>query len=82
MLYIQFWAPDDGQRYRLKHVEHFTEIIKLCNIASCWLYLEIICDAQTHERQIPKMELTPFLNVYFMTCDVYTNYAVWSDWSK
>ena len=41
MLYIQFWAPDDGRRNSLKHVEHFTEINKLCNVASCWLYLEI-----------------------------------------
>jgi hypothetical protein len=41
MLYIQFWVPGDGWRYRLKHVEHFTEINKLCNVASCWLYLEI-----------------------------------------
>jgi len=41
MLYIQFWAPDDGRRNRLKHVEHFTEINKLCNVASCWLYFEI-----------------------------------------
>ena len=40
ILYIQFWAPDDGRRNRLKHVEHFTEINKLCNVASCWLYLE------------------------------------------
>jgi hypothetical protein len=22
MLYVQFWAPDDGRRNRLKHVEH------------------------------------------------------------
>ena len=22
MLWIQFWAPDDGRRNRLKHVEH------------------------------------------------------------
>jgi hypothetical protein len=28
MLYKQFWAPDDGRRYRLKHVEHFTDINK------------------------------------------------------
>jgi hypothetical protein len=41
ILYIEFWAPDDGRRYRLKHVEHITEINKLCNVASCWLYLEI-----------------------------------------
>ena len=42
MLYIQFWAPDDGLSNRLKHVEHFTEINKLCKVASCWLYLKII----------------------------------------
>ena len=41
MLYIQFWAPDDGRRYRRKHMEHFTEINKLCKVASCWLYLKI-----------------------------------------
>jgi hypothetical protein len=41
MLYIQFSAPGDGQRYRLNHVENFTEINKLCNVASGWLYLEI-----------------------------------------
>ena len=38
MLYIQFLAPDDGRRNRLKHVENFTEINKLYNFASCWLY--------------------------------------------
>ena len=36
MLYIQFRAPDDGRRNRLKHVEHFTDINKLCNAASRW----------------------------------------------
>ena len=36
-----FWTPDDGWRNHLKHVEHFTEINKLCNVASCWLYLKI-----------------------------------------
>jgi hypothetical protein len=36
-----FWAPVDGWRNCLKHVGPFTEINKLCNIASCWLYLEI-----------------------------------------
>jgi len=36
-LYVQFWAPDDG-RNRLKHVDRLTEINKLWNVASCWLY--------------------------------------------
>jgi len=37
-LYVQFWAPDDGRKDRLKHVECLTEINKLWNVASCWLY--------------------------------------------
>jgi hypothetical protein len=36
-----FWAPDDWQRNCPKHVEHFAEINKLCNVTSCWLYLKI-----------------------------------------
>ena len=37
-LYVQFWAPDDGRKNWLKRVQHLTEINKLRNIASCWLY--------------------------------------------
>ena len=32
-------APDDGWRYHPKHVEQFTDIIKLRNIASCWTFM-------------------------------------------
>jgi hypothetical protein len=38
MLYVQFWAPDDGRKNRLKGVERRTEISKLRIVASCWLY--------------------------------------------
>jgi hypothetical protein len=31
-------APDDGWKYRLKYIEHFPNINKLCNVASCWIY--------------------------------------------
>jgi len=31
-------SSDDGWKAHLKHVEHLTEINKLCNVASCWLY--------------------------------------------
>jgi len=34
---MQFLAPDDGRKPRLKHVERI-EINKLRNVASCWLY--------------------------------------------
>jgi hypothetical protein len=34
-------APDDGWRYRPKHVAQFPEINKLCNVASCWIFIGI-----------------------------------------
>jgi len=37
-LYVQVWDPDDGRKTRLKHVERLTEINKLWNVASYWLY--------------------------------------------
>ena len=48
---MQFWAPDDGRKTRLKHVERFTEINILWNVASCWLYSTntYISDARTYE---------------------------------
>ena len=34
-----------------KHVEQFSDINKLCKVASFWIYiLECIYDAQTHKR--------------------------------
>jgi len=42
-------APDDGWKYHPKHVEQFTGINKLCNVASCWIFfLEYTYDARTH----------------------------------
>jgi len=38
-------APDDGWRYHPKHVEQFPDINKLCNVASCWIYIGIIFTA-------------------------------------
>ena len=32
-------APDGGWRYHPKHVERFPEINKLCNVASCCIYI-------------------------------------------
>jgi hypothetical protein len=34
-------APDDGWNYHPKHVEQFPDINKLCNVASCWIYIGI-----------------------------------------
>ena len=38
-------APDDGWKYHPKHVEQFTDINKLCNVASCWIYIGILLGA-------------------------------------
>ena len=34
-------APDDGWRNHPKHVEQFSNINKMCNVASCWIYIGI-----------------------------------------
>jgi hypothetical protein len=38
-------VPDDGWKYHPKHVEQFPDINKLCNVASCWIYIGIILGA-------------------------------------
>ena len=38
-------APDDGWQYRPKHVEQLPDINKLCNVASCWIYIRILLGA-------------------------------------
>jgi hypothetical protein len=35
---VQSWAPDDGRKYRPKHVERFTRINNLRNRSICWFY--------------------------------------------
>jgi hypothetical protein len=35
------FAPDDGWKYHPKHVEQFPGINKMCNVASCWIYIGI-----------------------------------------
>src|SRR5215475_13887992 len=36
---------DDGWKYHPKHVEQFPDINKLCNLASCWIYIGILLGA-------------------------------------
>jgi hypothetical protein len=39
ILYTVLCTPDDGWNYHSKHVEHFPDIHRLCNIASCCIYM-------------------------------------------
>jgi len=49
-LYVQFWAPIDGRKTRLKHLERLTEINKFENIRISLVVLrEYISDARTYE---------------------------------
>jgi hypothetical protein len=43
------FAPDDGWRYHLKHVEQFSDINKLSKLHLVGYILEYICNARTHE---------------------------------
>jgi hypothetical protein len=38
-------APDDGWKYYPKHVEHVPDMNKMCNFASCWIYIGILLGA-------------------------------------
>ena len=46
-------APDDRWWYHLKHVEQFPDINKLCNVASCWIYIGISMDKLGNAPWIP-----------------------------
>jgi hypothetical protein len=35
-------APDDGWKYHPKRVEQFPDMNKLCDVASCWIYIGIL----------------------------------------
>jgi hypothetical protein len=39
------FAPDDGWKYHTKHVEHFPDINKLCNVAHFWICIGILLGA-------------------------------------
>ena len=38
-------APDDVWKYHPKHVEQFPDINKICNVASCWIYIGLLLGA-------------------------------------
>jgi hypothetical protein len=38
-------ASDDWWKYLPKHVDQFPDINKLCNVASCWIYIGILLGA-------------------------------------
>jgi len=64
---VQFWAPDDGRKSRLKHVDHLTGINKLRNVASYWLYSDNTLAMHGHvnvKKCNPTLSLTSALDGY------------------
>ena len=55
-------APDDGWIYHPKHVEQFPDINKLCNDASCWIYIGIL-------KRLPVQEVNIY-GPYILKCRV------------
>jgi hypothetical protein len=76
-LYVQFSAPDDGRRYRLKHVEHLAEINK---IEKCCNLLVVILERTEFLRAILMFRvlnvMPRYLSVlnYFMPLRIYFCY--------
>jgi len=66
MLYVLFGASDDGRKNCLKHVERLTEINKLWNVASCWLYSASIL--AMHEPMNVKFLFPYWNNVFYLCC--------------
>ena len=55
-------APEDGWRNHPKYVEQFPEINKLCNVASCWIYIsEYTYDARKPERYTLSLSFTHYV---------------------
>jgi hypothetical protein len=40
-------SSDGGWKYHPKYVEQFPDVNKLCNFASCWIYIGTILGAHT-----------------------------------
>jgi len=50
-----FELPGDGRENLLKHVERLTEIRKLKNVTSCWLYSANILATHGHMNVISSL---------------------------
>jgi hypothetical protein len=59
-------APDDRWKYHPKHVEQFTDINKLCNVASFWIYIGKLLGAHSilHISRI-KVNLCPVTDNFY-----------------
>ena len=61
-------VPDDGWRYHPKHVEQFTEINELCNVASCWIYIPEYRTIITKGLGKPFIFVPPWYSMVILLC--------------
>jgi hypothetical protein len=73
-------APDDGWRYHRKHIHQFPEINKLCNVASCWIYIRIYVYVLGNNKKISKYLCTRLgfvknsqQNIVYIYCTLLTH---------
>jgi hypothetical protein len=67
------WAPDDGRRNHLKHVERFIEINKLSNVAPCWLNFGNILKI----HGLMNIKWITSTSVYYCSMNIVTSYTEW-----
>jgi hypothetical protein len=72
-VYTVVCAPDDGWKYHPKHVEQLPDINKLCNVASCWIYIGILLGAHhiLHISRIRVNVLKVWKLKVVLTCCLY-----------
>jgi hypothetical protein len=57
-------APDDKWKYHPKQEEQFSDINKLCNVASCWIYIKILLGAHP-VLHISRIRVKTRVELYF-----------------
>jgi hypothetical protein len=71
-------APDDRWKYHPKHVDQFPDINKLCNVASCWIYIGILLAHPiihiSRIRVSTAIETRPQRSLYLHTADSKVTY--------
>jgi hypothetical protein len=62
------WALDDGWKYHPKYVEQFPDINKLCNVASCRIYIRILLGAHPFLHISRISVKTDYLSFFVVVC--------------
>jgi hypothetical protein len=73
-LHVSGGTPDDGWNYHPKHVEHFSDINKLCNVAASWIYIGILLGAHPI-LHISRIRVKPLIFVRVIYPDLLSEFG-------